>query len=381
MLSFSVVGCGAAGNKAAIDLVKSGYKGDKVHLINSTDRDIENIGLDTIIFGQSKNTLGGCGKERSIGKQMLMADLQSGKVNVDHIVSDEDQAIVLVGATEGGSGSSSIPILAKYFHEVHGKNVILVLFFGFNDDVRGMRNSLELCQELSDEYTIISISNEKFLLSANENKFKAELLANALFVEVMHVLTGSYIKEGTQVMDDTDLYKATTTPGFMVAGTYRFKRPTTDVEFNKLFNTYIRTQGFVTPSVDPGAKRIAMMFDSPNDDDNVDYTGSVLRNNYGEPFEFFTHKNSNPSEYKISYIVSGMKMPSEEIKEIKNTYDEKTKQVDKSKDNFFGTNFLDTDDSGFDMMSGRKNTKVDDAKKDFFGSIEAPLKSKNLDEY
>lgn len=369
MLSFSVVGCGACGNKVATDLVRSGYKPEKVHLINSTDKDIENTGLDTIIFGKGNRTLGGCGKERSVGREMLISDLRGDKIDINHIINDDDQAIVLVGATEGGTGSSSIPILARYFHEQKGKNVIVVLFFGFGDDARGMKNSLEICQELSDDFTIIGISNEKFLSQANDNKFKAEKLANELFIEVMRILTGSYNQTGTQVIDDTDLYKAATTPGFMAANTYRFKRTTAE-DFHKGFSNFIRSQGFITPSVNPGAKRLAMIFDVPNDEDTVDYNGNDLRSFYGEPFEFFTHKNSDSKEYKISFIASGMKMPTEEIQEIFESYKEKTAKVDKTKDEFFntiGSMINGIEDDGFDMMGTQKENSRSDS--DFFDSF------------
>ena len=135
MLSFTVIGCGAAGNKAVIDLMGIGYNPSKCYLVNSTAKDIPSDYHDNmIIFGASSNRLGGCGKERSIGREMLLTDLKAGKLDLDALVDPNDQAIVLVGSTEGGSGSSSIPILAKYFKQVHGKNVICVFFFGFNDD-------------------------------------------------------------------------------------------------------------------------------------------------------------------------------------------------------------------------------------------------------
>ena len=129
MLNFKIIGCGAAGNKAAIELLKSGYDDDQIILINSTAKDIDPKYKDKlIIFGKG---LGGCGKERSLGKQMIMDDLKNGKIVPEGMTSSRDRGVILVGSTEGGSGSSIIPILAKYFKEVVGVNVICVLFFGF----------------------------------------------------------------------------------------------------------------------------------------------------------------------------------------------------------------------------------------------------------
>lgn len=371
MLSFTVIGCGAAGNKAVIDLMGIGYNPKKCYLVNSTAKDIpEQYRDETIIFGASSNRLGGCGKERSIGRDMLLTDLKSGAIDLDKMVDPNDQAIVLVGSTEGGSGSSSIPILAKYFKQVHGKNVICIFFFGFNDDVRGMQNSIELCKELSSEYTVIGISNEKFLV--NGNKFMAEKCANELFVDVIKILTGAIIVPGPQMIDDTDLYKVVTTPGYMIANTLSFSRPKTEQVYNETIKDFLNNQCFVDPGKNPGAKRIAMIFDIPDSDSNIDYKGSVLRQLYGEPYEFFTHLNDQSEVYRISYIISGMNLPTEEIQNIYDEYIERTSRVNKSRDSFFDVidqMTADESDKGFDMLKDTHKRDVKAAKSDFFSDF------------
>ena len=373
MLSFSIIGCGAAGNKAVIDLLDMGYDPDKCYMLNSTNKDLpDEYKNNVIVFGKSSNGLGGCGKERSIGREMLLTDLKNGSIDLDRMVDSKDQAIVLVGSTEGGSGSSSLPILAKYFKQVHNKNVICVFFFGFNDDVRGMQNSIELCQELSEEYTVIAISNEKFLNECDGNKFKAERKANALFCDIIKVLTGLMIKPGTQMIDDTDLYKVVTTPGYMIANTMSFSRPKTKEGYMSTLSSFLTSQGFIDPSKNPGAKRIGMIFDIPDQDDVIDYTGSTLRKLYGEPYEFFTHMSDNSNEYRISFIVSGMKLPIEEIVNIYNSYVELTSRVNKNKDDFFeiiGEMRGDTKDKFFDMLGKSASGNIDNNKKDFFSDF------------
>lgn len=371
MLSFTVIGCGAAGNKAVIDLMSIGYNPKKCFLINSTLKDIpEEFKDETIIFGASSNRLGGCGKERSIGRDMLLADMKSGAINMDKLVDPNDQAIVLVGSTEGGSGSSSIPILAKYFKQVHGKNVICVFFFGFNDDVRGMQNSIELCKELSTEYTVIGISNEKFLL--NGNKFMAEKCANELFVDVIKILTGAIIVPGTQMIDDTDLYKVVTTPGYMIANTLCFTRPKTEEVYCSDLKDFLNNQCFVDPGKNPGAKRIALIVDVPDSDSNIDFKGTTLRQMYGEPYEFFIHMNDNSDVYRVSFIVSGMNLPIEEIQNIYDEYIERTSKVNKLRDSFFDVvdqmNAVDGD-SGFDMLTNSSKSDIEASRAGFFADF------------
>ena len=383
MLSFTVIGCGAAGNKDVIDLIGIGYNPKKCFLVNSTIKDIpEEYRDETIIFGASSNRLGGCGKERSIGREMLLADLKSGAIDLDRLVDPNDQAIVLVGSTEGGSGSSSIPILAKYFKQVHGKNVICIFFFGFNDDVRGMQNSIELCKELSTEYTVIGISNEKFLL--NGNKFMAEKCANELFVDVIKILTGAIIVPGPQMIDDTDLYKVVTTPGYMIANTFSFSRPKTEQVYNETLKDFLNNQCFIDPGKNPGAKRIAMIFDIPDNDSNIDYKGALLRQLYGEPYEFFTHLNDQSDVYRVSYIVSGMNLPTEEIQNIYDEYIERTSRVNKSRDNFFDVidqMTADEFDKGFDMLKTDHKKDVKAAKSDFFSDFGRSFQEKDTSEY
>lgn len=369
MLSFTVVGCGAAGNKAVIDLMNIGYNPNKCFLINSTAKDIPEEYQDmSMIFGASGfNRLGGCGKERAIGREMLMADLKSNKIDVSKMVDPNDQAIILVGSTEGGSGSSSVPLLARYLKQVYNRNVICVLFFGFNDDARGMQNSIELCKELSDSYTVIGISNEKFL--EGNNKFMAEKKANELFCDIVKILSGAIIVPGIQMIDDTDLYKVATTPGYMVVNSYTFNRPKTSEEYEKNLNGFLTSQKFVDPGKNPGAKRIACIFDIPGDDDNVDYAGKAFRTLYGEPYEFFTHLNNQSDCYRVSYIVSGMKLPSEEIQNIYDSYLDRTSKVNKAKDDFFDIvgemDGLDAD-RGFNMLTSQSANNVDAARRAFF---------------
>ena len=83
MLNLKVIGAGAAGNKAAIALIKeNGFNKDFVTLINSTPKDIpDEFKENAMIFG-SKDRLGGCGKERTIGKELFVKDLRNGIISL-----------------------------------------------------------------------------------------------------------------------------------------------------------------------------------------------------------------------------------------------------------------------------------------------------------
>lgn len=368
MLNFKIIGCGAAGNKAAIDLIESGYDKTQIILLNSTKKDIVNEYKEkAVLFGKG---LGGCGKERSLGKKMLLEDLETEHIVPESMVSTRDNGVVLVGSTEGGSGSSAIPILAKYFKEVVGINVICVLFFGFQDDIRGLQNSIELAQELSDDYTIIAISNARFLTEANGNRFKAESLANKKFIDIINILTGSTIKNGSQVIDDTDMYKTVYTPGYLMADTVTFSHINSVNDFNSIMEDAINNSRFINAPDEPGVKRAAYIFDVPDGEDNVDYSMKYFEGIFGVPYEKFTNLSVSDGTYRIDYILSGMKLPIEELTALYNSYIENSKKVDKEKDSFFDAlaNMRgNAEDEQFDMFSNSKKRKG--SKKEFFSAI------------
>lgn len=359
MLKLKVIGAGAAGNKAAIDLIKNGFSPTDVTLINSTSKDIpEEYKTNSIIFGASADTLGGCGKERDVGRNLFLKDLKSGAINLDTIVDPDTRAVIIVSSTEGGSGSAITPILANYINQVCGIPVILALFFGFNSDVRGMQNSIEICQELTDSYGVIGISNSKFLADANNNKIKAEQLANAEFCSIVRTLSGIDIKPGSQNIDDTDLYKLVVTPGYMCVGKTSLKGVKNIETFNKVFHNAIDESKLID-STKKTAKRIGIILDIPESmDDSVDYNASVLSQRYGIPYELYTHVQNTSSTGEASWVIAGMDLPIDEIKEIFENYKKASSTVSKEKDSFFATvaGFSGNDqDSMFNMLSGRNN--------------------------
>ncbi len=372
-MQIKVIGCGAAGNKAAITLIENGYPEASTALVNTTKKDIpEKYQSLATIFGTG---FGGCGKERKLGKSTLLESLKQDSTMYDELLDEEDDAVVLVGSTEGGSGSASIPLLAKYYSEVHDMNVICVLFFGFGEDTRGLQNSIELCQELSETYTVIGISNEKFMAAANKNKFKAERLANEKFVSIIRILTGSTIIPGDQVIDDTDLYKTVVTPGYMIVDQIDLEEiPKSRREFDESVADRIIYHKFIDVDENPGAKRQALIFNVPDSTSSaIDFNLSSLEEMYGTPYEKYTNCSTDEAySYSVGYIVSGMKLPIGRIQKIYESYIENSKKVRKDKDSFFGAVSSmkgNAEDSQFDMMATKPKASKK-AKESFFGSID-----------
>lgn len=373
MLNLKIVGCGAAGNKALANLVDKGFSIDQSFFVNSTDVDIPGkYRNNAIIFGKKHNRLGGCGKERSIGKKMLLDDLRTDAAAIDAIAGKED-AIILVGSTEGGSGSSSIPLLAKYFSEVYHKPVIVILFFGFNDDIRGLQNSIEICQELSNEYTIIAIDNSSFLDECNGNRFKAEKAANEKFAEIVGILMGKTLLAGDQVIDDTDLFKVITTPGYMVVDwTDLPSRIKNKNDYAAPITDIIRDHShFIDPPKQSACKRIACIFNLNEVDDNIDYSCDIIAGVFGKPYEYFISLGECQTN-QFYFIASGMKFPQDTIQKIYDEYKARSESMDKTKDTFFDEvcNLKgNSADSQFDMLGYTSKINLQQNKSDFFGSF------------
>lgn len=336
MLKIKVIGAGAAGNKAAIQLHKNGFNMENITLINSTSKDIPMEYKNySMIFGATNESLGGCGKERNVGKKLILRDLQNGAISLESCVDPDTNVVVIVSSTEGGSGSAITPILAKYISKVMNVPVIVCLFFGFNTDVRGMQNSIEICQELIEDYGVIGISNESFLEDASGNKIKAENLANEEFCKIVRILTGQDIKPGSQNIDDTDLYKLVVTPGYMFVGSASLKGCRNADMFNKAINAEL-DKGHLIESSTKSVKRIGGIFDIPATmSDQVDYEMTTLVQRYGVPYEKFTHIQPAEDYPRVSWIVGGMDLPIEHIKDVFENYKKSSESVNKIKDAFF----------------------------------------------
>lgn len=186
-MNIKVIGLGAAGNKAAIKLIEKGILDQTdVLLMNTTLQDLpNNYKTDLAIkFGDDK--LGGCGKDRSLAKRFMIDHLRSDSNAIDEwVLSDMDtKFIVIVSSTEGGTGSGSSPILAKYIQNITSTNELpngipmhLVSFTGFEDDVKGLKNSLDWFGSLDNTMVVQSISNKSCLEMANGSRREAENLA------------------------------------------------------------------------------------------------------------------------------------------------------------------------------------------------------------
>lgn len=368
MIKLRVIGIGAAGNKAAVELLEQKLLDEsRIKLINSNTGDIPN-NYRSLGHSLSDETHG-CGKERGIGKKLTISALKGtlGQ-ELESFFDQDDKLCVIVTSTAGGTGSSGAPIIGKFIQEVIGVKVMIYAFTGFDEDVRGIKNTIEFFQELEPEFTVQSTSNKKFLEGGN-NKLKAEKSANEEFCNRIAVISGQGIVDSIQNIDDTDLFKVVTTPGYMDSGFIGMEKIKNIENFNNNIIKHLDDTHSLETS--KSIKRLAVVINLQDKySNNVDYDFTAFKERFGTPYELFTHiQDEEDLGNGIWFISSGMDMPLEELEEIYERYQEETNKVNKSSDNFFEKTKEFTshdDDDMFNVGISKKEVKT---KESFFDSL------------
>lgn len=320
MLELMLFGLGAAGNKAAIEALETRVISEEnVKLINTTTKDIpEKYKKEPDRIIKFSSMLGGCGKEPVKGQKAMFQAIKSKAIDFGSLINPETKAVVLVTSTEGGTGCGATPVVAKYFTALNIP-VHVFAFIGFQDEVRGINNSLKFFKDLPDSVILHTIDNNKFL-DFTKNYSKAEAAANAEFVRQLEILIGSKMIPSSQNIDDTDHYKIITTPGYM---------DVRHVSLNGAKNMDLTNQAIIDSFEsmscleynNKGCKRLAVIINaSQKIQDAIDNRFEVIKRYTGEPFETYRHIQYDGNDEYIDIIVSGLLYPEDGIKEMGKKY-------------------------------------------------------------
>lgn len=358
-----LVGVGAAGNKAVVDAVERKIADvEDTIIVNSTTKDFpkEYTGKKIVLAEEAAS---GCGKERSIAKELTKKAIADGKFNISNIT--DYHTVIVVGSVEGGTGSGAAPLIAKFFNKVMARNTHILAFIGFEDDVRGLLNTVDFFKEIDPSIVVQTISNKSFLGIAGGNKMRAEELANKEMSIRISVLTGQNFIDGRQNIDETDILKLSNTAGYMTVEKKEFNKPLeTRDDFEKLIKNMVYNSASIK-SNEPMAVRLGVILNvSPASEDAIDFKFESLNATFGNPFEFFQQIQWDGKQEYIAYIASGMKMPIDEIEAVYERYKEQTERINKNGDEFYsriaGLSSLESDNQFNIVKEAKKGISVAD---------------------
>lgn len=381
MLTAQVIGVGAAGNKGAFALVRDGVIAiEDTLLVNSTIKDIpsEYEKHKNLVVEIGTKGFEGCGKERSEGERLAVEAIQNGNLNLSAWVKPSASMVIIITSTEGGTGSGASVVIAKYLRDVLHVETKIYAFTGFEEDSRGLRNTVEFFKRMQENYSMHVIRNKKFIGEAGNNFTKAEALANKELSTQISLILGHSIIDSDTNMDDTDLRKVSTNSGYTDVLYREIQDKIKNVEeFNKIVRSMIDNSRGMDVT-DPSQTLMGVILNIPeNERDAIDYNWTEVINRYGEPFERFRHIQYNDEiKRSITIITTGMKIPIEEIQAVYDRYKERNARVNRQREDFASA-FEGLDMENDDMFSLRNKNRSSDSKpseKDlsaFFGAFNA----------
>lgn len=322
MMDVMLFGLGAAGNKAAIEVAeRRSLAEERIKLINTTVKDIpdkyKKDKPEMII--KFSSMLGGCGKEPIKGQKAMYKAIKDQDIDFSKLIDPNVKAVILVTSVEGGTGCGATPVVARYFVALNIP-VHVFAFIGFQDEVRGINNSLKFFKDMPDGIILHTIENSKFL-DFTKNYSKAETLANEEFVKQLEILIGSEMIPSSQNIDDTDHYKIITTPGYM---------DIRHVDLSGAKNVELSNQAIINSFEsmscmeydNKGCKRLAVIINASMKTQNaIDNRFEVIKRYTGEPFETYRHIQDNKSDDEyMDIIVAGLPYPEMGIKDMGKKY-------------------------------------------------------------
>lgn len=345
-----VIGIGAAGNKAVLNAVKiKAIEPKNCLMLNSTTKDFpkdndikDEHGNEIHIECSLISSIGGCGKERELGKE-IMADYLNNRNVVQKLrdfITDQEDHVVIVTSMAGGTGSGSANLLGKFIHTdlFNDEGIIIditiVGFRGFNEDLRELENTLNFLKEIDPDFTVQIIDNNSFMSNSKGNKVVAEKNANIIFAIRLALMAGRKIAPSSQNIDATDLYKLVTTPGYQQIEYAQFDSIKNKDAFDKVIKDMIdNSNGLETV---PSCVCFGVMLNvNPDTLNYFDFDYTYLKQVYGQTTETYLHIQycddvTDKNEW-IAIIVSGLDLPVKELQTIYQQYLQMNSEINDTK--------------------------------------------------
>ena len=366
-MTATVLGFGACGNKAVIALIEAGVI-DREHakILNTTDRDVPEKYSDPDLF-TLYSKLAGAGKESDRGRAAIIEAIRDKSLNLGALLNEDSQEVILVSSVEGGTGSSGAPVAAKYFDAMNIP-IHVFAFIGFQNEARGINNTLKFFKNLPSNVILHTINNS-FFLDYTNNHSRAETAANEEFVREVEILLGQKIVPSKHNIDQMDLYKINTQPGYMTINHIDLTNIKNIDGFNAAIAASFENACYMDS--DQSAKRFACIINASRKvQDCIDNSFEVVKRYVGTPIEIFQHiqpdfdDDLSGGEY-IDIIACGLNYPEKAIHNMNTLYTRLKEKLNVSRksmaDIFTGIDVKDEiDDLNMSIKQRVDPSKVED---------------------
>jgi len=369
MVTATIIGCGGCGNKAAIALLENKVIDmDHVRLLNTTSRDVpDEYKSNSDLFMLFSKDNRGTGKQCDTGRSSMINALRDGLIDISRLINDDAQEVILVSSVEGGSGSGAVPVLAKYFASTKIP-VHVFAFIGFQEDARSINNTIKFFKSLPPEVILHTIKNSHFL-DYTKNYNKAEIAANNEFVYEVDTMLGHKIIPSKHNIDDADLFKINTLPGYMTINHIPLSGLKNTESVNNAIIASFENACYMDN--DTSAKRIGVIINASHKvQEAIDNSYEVVKRYVGIPIETYQHIQPDDdseliNEEYMDVLVCGMNYPEKALRDVNNKYNklkDKFNVQRKSFDDIFGDVDNANDEiSQFDINIKRENpAKIED---------------------
>lgn len=364
-MTATIVASGQAGNNAAIALIEAGVvERDHVRLLNTTDRDVPEKYKDSDVFTLFSNGLG-CGKESDKGRAAIIEAIRDKSIDLGALLNEDSKEVILVSSSSGGCGSGSTPAIAKYYDAMNIP-VHVFVFIGFQNEAREINNTLKFFKNLPSNVILHTINNS-FFLDYTNNHSRAEQAANEEFAREVEILLGQKIVPSKHNIDQMDLYKVNTQPGYMTINHVDLSNIKNVDGFNAAIAASFENACYMDS--DQSAKRFACIINASRKiQDCIDNSFEVVKRYVGTPIEIFQHiqpdfdDDLSGGEY-IDIIACGLNYPEKAIRNLNNQYARLKEKLNVSRksmaDIFTG---IDVKDEEVDELNTGIKQKVDPSK-------------------
>ncbi len=347
-LRLGVVGTGQAGSRLAQSFYELGY--DAVAM-NTAMQDLQPIAIPDSNKLLLEGTLGGAGKERSIGA----AAAEGNRDKIADLIRDKlgsSQVIVLCSSLGGGSGSGSLETILSVLNDV-GKPVICLCALPLeSDDVQTKYNALESLSELAKHTKDKTISN---LIVVDNSKLEALYskhsqrdfysVSNKAVVEPLDIFNtfSSQITELTKALDSTEFAKllidseGLSVFGSMTVANWDDEMALAQAVMENLNNNLLATDFDVTQSKYAGFMLVAnkKVWDSMPTS-SVNYANALLIETAKNPKSIFRGcyvADMDEDVVKVYSWFAGLGVPSKRIALLKEQVDAQMKDSKNKEEN------------------------------------------------